>query len=60
MPALPQGPGQAFFDPPIKRDGGVIVTHIDNRKCYPYFARFKSCSVCLKVCAEVLADYKPK
>jgi len=47
-------PAGAFHDPPIMRHGSKIVTHIDNTKCYPYFARFKSCSVCLKICAHVL------
>ncbi len=49
-------PAQAFYDPPIKHEDNGIVTHIDKTKCYPYFARFKSCSVCLKVCAQVLEE----
>ena len=51
-------PGKAFHDPPIRRDNSVLTTHIDNKKCFPYFARFKSCSICLKVCAEMLEERK--
>lgn len=49
-------PGQAFYDPPIQRENSVIMTHIDNTKCHPYFARFKGCSICLKVCAQMLEE----
>jgi len=49
-------PADAFYDPPIKRDNNVLVTHIDNKKCYPFFARLMSCSICLKVCAQILED----
>jgi len=49
-------PGKAFYDPPVQRDNDVITTHIDNKKCYPYFARFKGCSICLKVCAQMLQE----
>lgn len=49
-------PAQAFYDPPIRRDNDILTTHIDNKKCFPYFARFKSCSICLKVCAEMIEE----
>ena len=27
-----------------------LVTVLDNAKCFPYFAKFHGCSVCIKVC----------
>jgi len=49
-------PGKAFYDPPLKKGNGFTTTHVDLEKCYPFFARYKSCSVCLKVCAIKLEE----
>lgn len=42
-------PPDAFYDQPIMHDNG-LVTVLDNRKCFPYFAKNHGCSVCIKVC----------
>ena len=42
-------PPQAILKDPIKHDTGR-VTHIDNTKCFPYFADNYGCSICIKVC----------
>jgi ferredoxin len=46
-------PAGAVLEEPLPKQGD-IVTHIDNEKCYPYFARYRGCSVCIKVCAQKL------
>jgi len=48
-------PGKAFYQPPLEKENGV-VTHIDLEECYPYFARFMGCSICIKVCAHKLEE----
>jgi epoxyqueuosine reductase len=42
-------PPDAFYDEPIRYENG-LVTVLDNGKCFPYFAKFHGCSVCIKVC----------
>ena len=42
-------PPDAFYDQPIQHDNG-LVTVLDNGKCFPYFAKYHGCSVCIKVC----------
>lgn len=42
-------PPDAFYDEPIQRKNG-LVTVLDNEKCFPYFAIYHGCSVCIKVC----------
>jgi epoxyqueuosine reductase len=42
-------PADAFYDQPIQHDNG-LVTVLDNGKCFPYFAKYHGCSVCIKVC----------
>jgi len=42
-------PPHAFYDQPIRHENG-LVTVLDNRKCFPYFAKNHGCSVCIKVC----------
>ncbi len=42
-------PPDAFYAEPIEHDNG-LVTVLDNDKCFPYFAKFHGCSVCIKVC----------
>jgi epoxyqueuosine reductase len=42
-------PPEAFYDDPILHETG-LVTVLDNAKCFPYFAKFHGCSVCIKVC----------
>jgi epoxyqueuosine reductase QueG len=53
---IKQCPGDAFFDPPIHKDNG-IVTHIDQEKCFPYFADNHGCAVCIAVCPFSKQDY---
>lgn len=48
-------PAGAVLEEPIPRQGD-IVTHIDNEMCYPYFARYRGCSICLRVCADKLRE----
>jgi epoxyqueuosine reductase len=42
-------PPDAFYNTPIHHENG-LVTVIDNRKCFPYFATHHGCSICIKVC----------
>ena len=42
-------PVDAFYDQPTQHDNG-LVTVLDNGKCFPYFAKYHGCSVCIKVC----------
>jgi epoxyqueuosine reductase QueG len=42
-------PADAFYERPIEHDNG-LVTVLDNGKCFPYFAKYHGCSVCIKVC----------
>lgn len=42
-------PPDAFYNEPIQHDNG-LVTVLDNEKCFPYFAIYHGCSVCIKVC----------
>ena len=42
-------PPSAFYDKPIHHENG-LVTVLDNRKCFPYFAKNHGCSICIKVC----------
>ncbi|MDY6906246.1 MAG: hypothetical protein SWH61_16365 [Thermodesulfobacteriota bacterium] len=49
-------PGNAIYPTPISREDSPVVTHMDNKKCYPYVARYKHCSVCIRVCAKILKD----
>ena len=48
-------PAGAVLEEPIPRQGNII-THIDNERCYPYFARYRGCSICLRVCADKLRE----
>jgi epoxyqueuosine reductase QueG len=49
-------PGDAFFDPPMQRENG-IVTHIDQEKCFPFFAENHGCAVCISICPFSKVDY---
>ena len=42
-------PPGAFYDEPVQHDNG-LVTVLDNGKCFPYFAAYHGCSICIKVC----------
>jgi Pyruvate/2-oxoacid:ferredoxin oxidoreductase delta subunit len=42
-------PPDAFFEKPNYHNNG-LVTVLDNRKCFPYFATNHGCSICIKVC----------
>ncbi len=42
-------PPDAFYEEPVQHDNG-LVTVLDNEKCFPYFAIYHGCSVCIKVC----------
>ncbi len=49
-------PGEAFFDPPIPKENG-IVTHVDQEKCFPFFAENHGCAVCISICPFSKVDY---
>lgn len=49
-------PGKAIYKTPVRREDSPIVTHMDNKKCYPFVSRYKHCSVCIRVCTKVLRD----
>lgn len=42
-------PPDAFYETPIEHENG-LVTVLDNAKCFPYFAKYHGCSVCIKIC----------
>ena len=46
---LKKCPKKAILETPIPRKAGMI-TYVDHTKCFPYFAEFYGCSVCIKVC----------
>ncbi len=50
-------PPGAFYDKPIYHENG-LVTVLDNRKCFPYFAKNHGCSICIKVCPFNQHDYE--
>jgi epoxyqueuosine reductase QueG len=50
-------PGDAFYDQPIPNDNG-IVTHIDQEKCFSFFAENYGCAVCITVCLFCRIDYE--
>jgi epoxyqueuosine reductase len=49
-------PPDAFYETPIRHDNGLI-TALDVRKCFPYFANYHGCSICIKVCPFNNYDY---
>jgi ferredoxin len=49
-------PGDAFYDPPIPRDNGII-THVDQERCFPFFAENHGCAVCISICPFSQVDY---
>jgi len=49
-------PPLAFFNEPIHHENG-LVTVLDNAKCFPYFAKYHGCSVCIKVCPFNNGDF---
>ena len=49
-------PPLAFYDEPIHNKNG-LVTVLDNAKCFPYFAKYHGCSVCIKVCPFNYGDF---
>lgn len=42
-------PPQAIYETPIVHDNGLVTT-TDSARCFPYFARYHGCSICIKVC----------
>jgi ferredoxin len=50
-------PPDAFYEEPIQHANG-LVTVLDNDRCFPYFARYHGCSVCIKVCPFNQQDYE--
>jgi len=42
-------PPKAIYEQPIPKENGLL-THIENEKCFPYFAANYGCTVCIKVC----------
>ena len=50
-------PGNAVLNKPIVTKK-IQYTHIDNKKCMPYFYSQYGCSVCIKNCPFSYQDYK--
>ncbi len=57
MRCFKECPPGAIFEKPIVHDNGR-ETHIDNEKCFPYFADNYGCTVCIKVCPFNYTDYE--
>ncbi len=49
-------PGFAIRDYPVMNSNGLL-THIDNKGCFPVFLEYHGCSICLKECAFSRVDY---
>ena len=49
-------PGFAIRDYPIKNANGLL-THIDNKNCFPVFLEYHGCSICLKECPFSRVQY---
>ena len=49
-------PPKALYDTPIEHESGRI-TFVDNDLCFPYFADYYGCSVCVSVCPFNHASY---
>jgi len=49
-------PPKAIYNTPICHDNQLVTT-VDNRKCFPYFANNHGCSICIKVCPFNNTDY---
>lgn len=50
-------PPKAIHKEPIKQENGLL-THIDNEKCFPYFASNYGCTICIKVCPFSTVGYE--
>ena len=49
-------PPKAIYEKPIKRENGLL-THIENEKCFPYFASNYGCTICIRVCPFSTTGY---
>ena len=49
-------PPRAIYETPIHHDNRLVTT-VDNTKCFPYFANYHGCSICIKVCPFNQTDY---
>lgn len=49
-------PPKAILKTPISHKDGK-VTYVDRTKCFPYFADFYGCSVCIRVCPFSRGNY---
>ncbi len=50
-------PPKAIYEKPIKQENGLL-THIDNERCFPYFASNYGCTVCIRVCPFSTTGYE--
>ncbi len=50
-------PPKAIYEKPIKHENGLL-THIENKKCFPYFASNYGCTICIKVCPFSTVGYE--
>ena len=57
MRCVKECPAGAIYEQPIVHENGR-ETHIDNDRCFPYFADNYGCTVCIKVCPFNYTDYK--
>ncbi|MHA1978149.1 MAG: 4Fe-4S dicluster domain-containing protein [Candidatus Hodarchaeales archaeon] len=49
-------PGFAIRDYPIRNPNGLL-THIENKNCFPVFLEYHGCSICLKECPFSRVEY---
>jgi len=49
-------PPKAIMEHSIERPGGLLTAVVDD-KCFPYFANFHGCSICIKICPFNNTDY---
>lgn len=50
-------PAKAIYEEPVNHDNGLI-THIERKKCFPYFNEKNACSVCIKECVFGRKSYE--
>ena len=51
-------PADAIYDEPEINLSNGLQTHIDNKKCFPYFLSDHSCTICIKVCPFSTNSYE--
>ena len=49
-------PPKAIMEKPVEHANGLL-TSVEDEKCFPYFANYHGCSICIRVCPFNNTDY---